>query len=302
MHSTDASASAAPLNQTPRVGHDVLKDLEVLRAIAILLTLVMHLPSLLRWWMERPPAAYSYLDFRVGVDLFFVISGYVIAISFLGRLAAVRNADGFWRNVVGFWIRRAWRIWPSAWLWLLLIVISTKTLSASGAFGTPEILSHTVSDAIASFLQVMNWRLAEGVLTNSAKILPPNPALSIYWSLSLEEQFYLALPFIVLLTRHHLAKVLLVAVAVMFFVPKGVGSPAWFFRLDPIIWGVLMAFWRQHPSYTLLEPRFLARGKLRRVALTLAVPLLAAAVMGLNVVFFANSLVALICAALVYAG
>jgi peptidoglycan/LPS O-acetylase OafA/YrhL len=148
----------------------------------------------------------------------------------------------------------------------------------------------------------MNWRLAEGVLTNSAKILPPNPALSIYWSLSLEEQFYLALPFIVLLTRHHLAKVLLVAVAVMFFVPKGVGSPAWFFRLDPIIWGVLMAFWRQHPSYTLLEPRFLARGKLRRVALTLAVPLLAAAVMGLNVVFFANSLVALICAALVYAG
>jgi peptidoglycan/LPS O-acetylase OafA/YrhL len=277
-----------------------LEDIEVLRAVAIMLTIAIHATYLFPHWGSA--AIYRYLDFRVGVDLFFVISGFVIAQSALPRLTMEHgNSAGYWRNAIAFWLRRAWRIWPSAWLWLAVIVACTLFMNKSGVFGDSEALRGTFREVAASLLQVMNFSLMDTQILRPGSVITSTGATFPYWSLSLEEQFYLVLPLAIFATRKYLPLVLFIVAAAMFAVPKGLGS-AWFFaRYDPIILGVLIALWKQHPSYSLLEPRFLAGGSFRKIAFTSSLALLAAAAVGLGVVPFSYGVVSLLCGVLVFA-
>jgi peptidoglycan/LPS O-acetylase OafA/YrhL len=83
-----------------------------------------------------------------------------------------------------------------------------------------------------------------------------------YWSLSLEEQFYLLLPFAVLLLGRRLPLVLAAVLAAAFAVPRGPFGLA--LRADGLIWGVLLAIWSGSAAYRRAEPRFLRRAGIVR--------------------------------------
>jgi len=169
----------------------------------------------------------------VGVDLFFAISGFVIARSLLPRFTEVRTAGEFRRVAFGFWTARLFRLAPSAWLWLFVILLLCVFWNRSGVFGTVET---NLWWTLSGILNFSNYLFVQyfGVAKPGASF--------VYWSLSLEEQFYLVFPFLVWLFRRHLVWPLLLLVAVQLFSDRGLYGMM--FRTDALALGVLIALAR----------------------------------------------------------
>lgn len=285
-------AETRPEGNASRTQTTRLAEVEVLRAIAILMVLLEHLPFNLLFWPSHL-AQFIYKDTGLwsGVDLFFVISGFVIARSLLPRLAGVTGWVGFTRIAVPFWIARAWRLLPSAWLWLLVPLPLCLVFNQAGAY---ETLPANVAMLIAGVLDLANFHMA---LLIGHK---PLGVAFVQWSLSLEEQFYLLLPFAAFFLRKRLVPLLLLIAAAGFFMPN---SPiAFLLRLWPVAFGVLLALWSPHESYRECAPTGLAKNRIARAA-TLAVLLfclLGVGATALQVVTFYQGPVALLSAALVW--
>lgn len=154
-----------------------LPHVQGLRAIAVLFVVLYH------FWPGRLPGGY------VGVDVFFVISGFLIT----GHLMRELTATGSVR-LGQFWARRARRLLPAS-----LLVLLFCALVAMSPYLTPtSALPNEVREIIASTFYVENWYLA----LNSADYLNHSgdpTTVQHYWSLSLEEQFYVLWPVIMLL-------------------------------------------------------------------------------------------------------
>lgn len=244
------------------------REIEALRAVAILLTLVQHLPILWPW--PDPPAwlkyTYDHVFFWGGVDLFFVISGYVVTQSLLnGFASAASSGTSYWREVKRFWMRRAFRLFPLAWLWVGIVLLATYCFNDSGVFGS---VSSNAKQALWILLYVYNW-FAYGLFAAGVNIAP----LGVYWSLATEEQFYLLLPLLLLALRRRVLFIVLgVAIATQFFVwrPAPWLEPMWGLRFDALLWGVLLAYFARTPMYAASRPacmtppttRWLANGLL----------------------------------------
>nr|WP_253941391.1 acyltransferase family protein [Microbacterium sp. SYP-A9085] len=148
-----------------------------LRAIAVLLVVLYH------FWPGRLPGGY------VGVDVFFVISGYLITAHIWRELSTTGGV-----RLGQFWARRARRLLPASLLVLLfcaLCVMSPYLMPTSA-------LQNEVKEITASTFYVENWFLA----LNSADYLGHSGSpttVQHYWSLSLEEQFYVMWPLLILL-------------------------------------------------------------------------------------------------------
>src|ERR1700760_53099 len=151
-------------------------DIEGLRAIAIVAVLLCH-------------AGVGFLaGGYVGVDVFFVISGYLITRLLLGELDRSGTI-----SLRGFYARRAKRLLPlSAVLLATVGVLSMILLS-------PLRNTEVAGDIIASALYVANWHFAAQSVDYFAQGLEPSPVLHL-WSLAIEEQFYLVWPGLILLT------------------------------------------------------------------------------------------------------
>ena len=148
-------------------------DIQGLRAVAVLGVLADHLAG----W---PRGSF------IGVDVFFVISGYLIT----GIL--VREYDS--RETIsfrGFYTRRIKRILPAA-----LFVIGATVLATRVLAGTDRYHS-TAADAISAVFFTANWHFANVGINYFNQALPPSP-LQHYWSLSVEEQFYFVWPWLLL--------------------------------------------------------------------------------------------------------
>jgi peptidoglycan/LPS O-acetylase OafA/YrhL len=145
-------------------------DIEGLRAVAILAVVAFHAR------LEQVPGGY------VGVDVFFVISGYLIT----DHLARELSGDGR-LSFAAFYGRRARRLLPSA----VLVVVATVAVAA---VVLPSVESVSVSrDGVASVLYVANYRFALEATNYLSATGPASPLLH-YWSLGVEEQFYLVWP------------------------------------------------------------------------------------------------------------
>src|SRR5215470_13246549 len=153
---------------------DFRPDIQGLRAIAVAMVVVYHLyPSLL-------PGGF------VGVDVFFVISGYLIT----GHLWRGYQRTGK-VGLVDFWGRRAKRLVPAAALVLTVTWVASRLLLPATR------LADTADQVRASALYFQNWLLAH----NAVDYLKSNDAaspLQHFWSLSVEEQFYLLWPWLFL--------------------------------------------------------------------------------------------------------
>jgi peptidoglycan/LPS O-acetylase OafA/YrhL len=166
----------------------------------------------------------------VGVDLFFAISGFVIARSFLPR-ALDSGAEVRYRTIAcRFWITRFFRLAPSAWLWLLIILVLCLTYNKSGVFGTLETNAYWTLSGVLNF---SNYLLVQyfGV---------QKPGVSfVYWSLSLEEQFYLVFPIVVWLFKRRVSWFFAALALAQIFSQRGLYGMM--FRTDAIALGVLVA-------------------------------------------------------------
>ncbi|MGY0560318.1 acyltransferase family protein [Luteimonas sp. A277] len=144
-------------------------EIQGLRAIAVLVVLVFHL------WPGALPGGY------VGVDVFFVISGYLIT----GLLLREAERDGR-ISILGFYAKRIRRLMPAATLVLVAVAICISIL--------PVVRwEETAKEIIASALYVENWWLAANSVDYLALESAPSP-LQHYWSLSIEEQYYIVWP------------------------------------------------------------------------------------------------------------
>ena len=148
-------------------------DIQGLRAIAVSLVLVYHLqPTLLQ-------GGY------VGVDVFFVISGFLITSHLLQHPPRTGG------DLAGFWARRIRRLLPAAFLVLAATAVASRVLA-------PVTQWEAIATEIAaSALYVQNWVLAATAVDYLAATNLPTPTQH-FWSLSLEEQFYLFWPVVIL--------------------------------------------------------------------------------------------------------
>jgi peptidoglycan/LPS O-acetylase OafA/YrhL len=145
-----------------------MPGIDGLRAIAVLAVFFYHVGT---GWM---PGGF------LGVDVFFVISGYLITALLLSEFRKVGTV-----NVLKFWLRRARRLLPA------VVVMIVVTLVAA-AILVPDRVDSLRGDALASLFYVNNWHL---VLSHQSYFQQFDPSLFRHlWSLSVEEQFYLLWP------------------------------------------------------------------------------------------------------------
>ena len=150
-------------------------DIQGLRAVAVLLVVFYH-------------AGVTWLSGGyVGVDVFFVISGFVIT----GLLLRERETSGR-TSLVGFYGRRSRRIIPAATLVIVVTVVMTYA-RAGVVFG-----AQTATDARWAAVFLANFHFASIGTNYLTAQLPPSP-LQNFWSLAVEEQFYLVYPTVFLL-------------------------------------------------------------------------------------------------------
>ncbi|MFE5409109.1 acyltransferase family protein [Microbacterium sp. NPDC056569] len=152
----------------------VRPEIQALRALAVLGVLVFHL------WPLRLPGGY------VGVDVFFVVSGFLITDHLLREQARTGRI-----SLPKFWARRARRLLPAS---LLVLVVTTLAVW----LWVPDTRwSQFGAEIIASAFYVENWALAAQSVDYMALSNVKSP-VQHFWSLGVEEQFYLVWPFLVL--------------------------------------------------------------------------------------------------------
>ncbi|RON05695.1 acyltransferase [Pseudomonas brassicacearum] len=226
-----------------------IMDIELLRGIAVLGVLFHHLQGSL--FTDVVPLLHTITEYGQpwwGVDLFFAISGFVIARSLIPALQGCSTRQEYWQQTRNFWLRRAFRLLPSAWLWLALMLLACVFLNRSGAFGT---LHANLQATLAGIAQYANFRFADSFYHYEYG------TSFVYWSLSLEEQFYLLFPLLILVCRKHLVWALLALVAVQLLTLR---TPLLMVvRTDALALGVLLAMWSAPPGYVRWEPTFLRR-------------------------------------------
>jgi peptidoglycan/LPS O-acetylase OafA/YrhL len=148
--------------------------LDGLRAVAVLAVMLYH--GQVAWvrggWL--------------GVDLFFVLSGYLITSLLLAEWDRSGGID-----LKGFWSRRARRLLPA-------LFATLAAVAAYGAFlAPPDTLARLRWDGLATLGYVANWRLLASHQSYFEQFADPSP-LRHMWSLGIEEQYYLLWPLLVL--------------------------------------------------------------------------------------------------------
>lgn len=195
MNPRSSAASAAPVSSPAAVSR--LGGLDGLRAIAVGLVVVYHL------FPEALPGGF------LGVDIFFVISGFLITTLLLsdyrqtGRIA-----------LASFWRRRARRLLPAL---ALVLLVSTSTALLTGK---DLLISIGAQIAGASFF-IANWVY---IALGTDYFAQDDPELfRNTWSLAIEEQFYVLLPLVLLLALRMRSG----ATRVLFFALFGAASAVW---------------------------------------------------------------------------
>jgi peptidoglycan/LPS O-acetylase OafA/YrhL len=177
-----------------------LPALDGLRALAVAAVVAFHLGRLGGGF--------------IGVDVFFVISGFLITRLLLAERERAGRID-----LVGFWGRRFRRLLPALYLVLCAVTVA-------GRFWMPSWrLDDLRADAVSTLAYVANWRFVLSGQSYFTEGIDPSP-LRHAWSLAIEEQFYLVWPLVVMLILSRVTR----RYRLVLMVVSGVGallSAAW---------------------------------------------------------------------------
>jgi peptidoglycan/LPS O-acetylase OafA/YrhL len=205
-------------------------DIDGLRAVAVMLVVLNHVGFSL------------FSGGFVGVDVFFVISGYLITGIILGQVE--KGTFSF----TDFYLRRARRILPALYVVLLCVMVAGYYFFLPSDYSA---LSQSTLSAIFFASNLFFWKSSGGYFSSSSEEMP----LLHIWSLSVEEQFYFIWPFSLLLilklkgVGHRLFVTLALLVLSFGFAEFGVRhewSSAYFLlpsRAGELLVGALLAFW-----------------------------------------------------------
>jgi peptidoglycan/LPS O-acetylase OafA/YrhL len=227
---------SSPPETTERI---YFPELDGLRFIAFMMVFLFH-GGISQGIMARLIGSRAALALRMnggfGVQLFFILSGYLIATLLL------REEVRYGRiSLRAFWIRRILRIWP---LYYLIVVIGFGLIPAlNGHVNTPGYRSMLRSHLIPFLGFLGNWSMA---------LVGPLPDwLSILWSVCVEEQFYVIVPLLIALVAPRYRRLLVAAliagaIAVRWVCAHRYGSQLMivfntFAQFDTLLSGVLLA-------------------------------------------------------------
>jgi len=157
---------------SPRFGH--VSALDGLRGLAVALVVVYHFAP------EVLPAGF------IGVDIFFVLSGFLITSLALGEHRTSSKVSSS-----GFYMRRARRLLPAA------IVTVVVAIALAAVLQPDSTRAANRGMGIASLLYVANWWMIDQQNSYQATFGTESP-LSHFWSLAVEEQFYVFFPLLLL--------------------------------------------------------------------------------------------------------
>jgi len=239
-------------------------DIEGLRAVAVTLVVLSHVGL-------GFPGGY------VGVDVFFVISGFLITRQLVGDLERDQKI-----NFGRFYARRARRILPAAAVTIVATVLAVR------AWDSPLRIRQDALDAFYSAFSGVNWRLASHQTDYFNATAAPSP-FQHFWSLAVEEQFYVVWPALLLVVggtlgrrwghRRALVWVLLaiMACSLAFSGLTTVSSPSWaYFGTHTRAWelalGALLAvtieLWTKMPPALASQMSWLGLGLILIASLT----------------------------------
>jgi peptidoglycan/LPS O-acetylase OafA/YrhL len=151
-----------------------LPEVQALRALAVALVVIYHLRP------DVVPGGY------IGVDVFFVISGFLIT----GHMLREVRTTGRLR-LGHFWANRARRILPASLLVVAVVLLTTPILMPITDW------AEISRQGLASVLYVQNWALVGNAVDYLASDTAATP-FQHFWSLAVEEQFYILWPLVVL--------------------------------------------------------------------------------------------------------
>src|ERR1700722_17626132 len=193
---TVVAGQRQPKNQAYSSLH--VPALDGIRGIAILLVIIYHFSVSLSILGFASPVLGFFRFGWCGVDVFFALSGFLIT----GILLDTKSSSGYFRN---FYVRRVLRIFPLYYGSLLVVFLLRFALPDAGIWGSHDGLVSPGS-MLWPLLYLQNFAIAlhgpslTGVTTH-------------YWSLAVEEHFYLAWPLLVwLATRRQIMLLALVTV------------------------------------------------------------------------------------------
>jgi peptidoglycan/LPS O-acetylase OafA/YrhL len=182
LDSVDRTAPAQGHDSVEWTSREHIPALDGVRGLAILLVMLFHMNVVAPvTWVDRLWSGFV-INGSVGVDVFFVLSGFLIT----GILLDAKGAPHYFRN---FYVRRVLRIFP---LYYAVVAFSLLILphihnAKSAKFGSVS------ADAGFYWLHLSNFAIARrGMFVHGI--------LDVSWSLAIEEQFYLIWPAVVLLT------------------------------------------------------------------------------------------------------
>ena len=169
-----SSRALQPTSSRSSLGY--LPALDGLRALAVAAVVAYHLGY------SRVPGGY------IGVEVFFVLSGWLVC-----ALLAAEHRERGGIDLRAFWRRRARRLLPA----VSLVVASTLVVALQTRYHHFATLR---GDGLAALAYVLNWHLIVDQKSYFAAAAAGPSPLQHLWSLSIEEQFYLALPLLLGLT------------------------------------------------------------------------------------------------------
>lgn len=162
-----------------------IEGLDLIRALAITMVIVHHVGrGLLKGFIPN-----LFGEAWTGVDLFFLISGFLVTRSFSRWLSNIGTSTHFSARAVlasRYCLRRLARIIPPAWIWAALPLLGATYFNQSGAFGIP-------SEIFREFIAVVKFQY------NYFTVATGMSHINHFWSLAIEEHYYIFLPIFLLL-------------------------------------------------------------------------------------------------------
>jgi peptidoglycan/LPS O-acetylase OafA/YrhL len=186
--------------------------IDVLRGMAIVMVMLLHFSltyrlhaSPLNQWISVPVLRTIFFNGNYGVSVFFVISGFLITKNIVRRYGSLADTD-----VMHFYKLRLFRLYPS-------VVLALAIITALGLAGLSNFANANKHEDFGDgFFVIANL----SVLTFWHNILMErvgyfNYAMNIYWSLSVEEVFYLLYPLVLVFARRRWQLVVLACIALV---------------------------------------------------------------------------------------